>query len=77
MRMTKYGKYESDGLLSTKLMRWTMVDEMNRMDFGLWTQQEWSSGKMMQQHKHNWGKVKKHKQDDGTRWLQITYFFYN
>ena len=33
MSMTKYGKYESDGILSTKLMRWTMVDEMNGMDF--------------------------------------------
>ena len=24
-----------------------MVDEMNRMDFGLWTQQKWSGGKIM------------------------------
>ena len=39
MSMTKYGKYESDGLLSTKLMRWTMVDETNEMDYGRWN--EW------------------------------------
>ena len=39
MSMTKYGKYESDGLESIKWMRWTMVDEMNGMAFGMWTQQ--------------------------------------
>ena len=47
--MTKYCKCEWDGLCSTKLMGWTMVDEMNevgyqrdkmlRVDFGMWTQQ--------------------------------------
>ena len=37
--MTKYGKYESDGLEAIKWMRWTMVDEMNGMAFGMWTQQ--------------------------------------
>ena len=35
MSMTKYGKYESDGLGSRKYMKWTMVDEMNGIDFGL------------------------------------------
>ena len=44
MSMTKYGKYESDGLWSRKWMRWTMVDKMNGIDFGLWTQQRWSGG---------------------------------
>ena len=31
--MTKYGKYKSDGLWSIKWMRWTVVDEMNEMDY--------------------------------------------
>ena len=70
--MTKYGKYESDGLGSRKYMKWTMVDEMNGIDFGLWTQQRWSGGKIKWQHERNWGGVHKHKQDGGTRWLQIT-----
>ena len=39
-----------------------MVDEMNGMDFGLWTQQQWSGGEIMQQHVHNWGGVQ-------TKWL--------
>ena len=47
MSMTKYGKFESDGLWSIKWMTWTMVDEMNGMDFGLWTQQKWSGSKIM------------------------------
>ena len=45
--MTKYSKYESDGLWSITWMRWTMVDWINEMDFGLWTQQRWSGGKIM------------------------------
>ena len=49
-----------------------MVDEMNGIDFGLWTQQRWSGGKIKWQHERNWGGVHKHKQDGGTRWLQIT-----
>ena len=44
----------------------------NRIDFGLWTQQRWSGGKILWEHEHNWGGVHKHKQDSGTRWLQIT-----
>ena len=79
--MTKYGKYERDGLWSIKLvdglwqMKWMreiMEDETNGMEFGLWTQQRWNGGKVMKQHKHNWGGVHKHKQDSGTRWLHIT-----
>ena len=30
--MTKYGKYESDGLWPVKKMGWTTVDEMNGID---------------------------------------------
>ena len=30
--MTKYGKYESDGLWSIQRKTWAMVDEMNGMD---------------------------------------------
>ena len=45
--MIKYGRYESNGLWLIKWMRWTMVDEMIGMDFGLWTQQRWSGGKVM------------------------------
>ena len=41
MNMTKYGKHESDELWSIKWMRWAIVDEMNGIDFGLWTQQRW------------------------------------
>ena len=41
MSMTKYGKHESDELWSIKWMRWAIVDEMNGIDFGLWTQQRW------------------------------------
>ena len=44
--MTEYGKYESGGLWSIQWMRWTMVDEINWMEFGLWTQQRWSGGKI-------------------------------
>ena len=38
--MKKYGKFKWEGLYSIKWMRWTtfMVDEMNGMDFGMWTQ---------------------------------------
>ena len=59
--MTKYGKYESDGLWSTKWTRWTVVDKMNGMDFGIWIKQRWSDGEIMQQHKQSWGGVHKHK----------------
>ena len=45
--MTKYGKYDSDGLWSIKWMSWTLVGEMNGVDFGLWTQQRLSGGRMM------------------------------
>ena len=34
--MTNYGKHESDGLWSIKWMRWTMVDEMNEINYGRW-----------------------------------------
>ena len=54
-----------------------MVDEMNGMDFGLWIQQQWSGGEIMQQHIHNWGGVHKHKQNGWTRWLHITSFTIN
>ena len=37
--MTKYDKYESDGLWSIKWMRWTVVDEINEIDYGRWN--EW------------------------------------
>lgn len=50
---------------------------MNGMDFGMWTHQRWSGRKIMQQHKHNWAGVHKHKQDDGTRWLKMTSSIYN
>ena len=55
-------------------MRCSMRDELNRMDFVLWTQQIWSGGKTMWQHKHNWGGV--HTQ---TRWLNkiVTHNTYN
>ena len=49
-----------------------MEDETNGMEFGLWTQQRWNGGKVMKQHKHNWGGVHKHKQDGGKRWLHTT-----
>ena len=32
---------------SAKWIGWTMVDEMNGMDFGLWIQLIWSDGKIM------------------------------
>ena len=51
----------SDGLWSIKWMRWTMVDEMNGMDFGLWTQQRWSADKIMKQRKDSWGGLQNHK----------------
>ena len=38
MSMTKYWKYQSDGLWSTKWMRWTMVDERNEVDYGRWNE---------------------------------------
>ena len=38
MSITKYGKYECYGLWSIKWMRCTMVDEMNKMDYGRWNQ---------------------------------------
>ena len=37
--MTKYGRHESDGLWSIRWMKWTMVIEMNEMDYGRWS--EW------------------------------------
>ena len=70
--MTRYGKYENDGLWLVKWMRWTMVDQIDGIDFGLWTQQRWRGRKMMQQNKNNWRGVHEHKQDSGTRWLHIT-----
>ena len=48
-----------------------MVDEMNGIDFGLWTQQRWSGGKIMWRQEHNGGGVHKHKQDGTRRWLKI------
>ena len=47
MSMTRSGKYEKDGLWSIKWMRWTIVDKMNGLDFGLWTQQRWSGFEIM------------------------------
>ena len=45
-----------------KLMRWTLVGEMNGMDFGIRMQQRWSGGKI------NTTEVEyTHKQDGGTR----------
>ena len=38
---------ESDGLWSIKWKWWTMVDEMNGMEFDLWAQQRWGGGKMI------------------------------
>ena len=38
-----------------------MVDEMNGMDFELWTQQRWSADKIMKQRKDSWGGVQNHK----------------
>ena len=32
---------------SAKWIGWTMVDEMNGMDFGLWIQLIWSDGKII------------------------------
>ena len=45
--MIKYGKYESHGIWSIKWIRWTAVDEINEMDFGLWTLQRWRGGNKM------------------------------
>ena len=38
--MTKYGKYESDWLWSMKRMRWTVVNEMNEIDYGRWNERD-------------------------------------
>ena len=51
----------SDTLWSIKWLRWTMIDETNGMDFGLWTQQRWSCGKIMKQRKHSWGGAQNYK----------------
>ena len=54
--MTKYGKYESDGLWSIQRKTWAMVDKMNEMDcgrwnewdgFSLWKQRRWSRGEII------------------------------
>ena len=41
-------------------MRWTLIDEMNGIDFGMWTQQRWSGGEIMWRHKPNWGGLQEH-----------------
>ena len=45
--MTKYCKDESGRLQSIKWKGCTMLDEMNGMDFGVWTQRNWNHGKIM------------------------------
>ena len=50
---------------------WYMIYEMNGIDFGLWTQQRWSGGKIMWRQEHNGGGVHKYKQDGTRRWLKI------
>ena len=40
MSMTKYGKYESNRLWSTKWMRWTMVDEVKGMNYDRWNERD-------------------------------------
>ena len=51
---------------------WTIANEMNGMNFGIWTQQKWSVGKIIWQHKHDWGREHKHTnkmmQLDGYAW---------
>ena len=40
MSMTKYGKYESNRLWSIKCVRWTMVDEVNGMNYDRWNERD-------------------------------------
>ena len=39
-----------------------MIIKMNGMDSGMWTQQSWSDGKIIQQYIQNWDGVHKPKQ---------------
>ena len=53
--MTKYGKYESEGLWSIKEMEWTVVDEINKMKYGRWNECDrwiWTFGRLDK----NWNK---------------------
>lgn len=70
MSLTKYSKYERDGLWSRKWMGWTVVDKMNEENYGWWN--EWNLLLYKNTEKMEWwydNVTICWWQDDGTRWL--------